>query len=86
MDLASTTHEKICSSCGHLKSSTSFYKKERGLYGLDSKCKDCVLLCKSKNYQRLKQAKKGIINLIDSPSGQVPEHAVALMLKHLGVR
>ncbi len=79
-------YEKSCSFCGILKPTSSFYEKKRGLYGVDSKCKQCVLISKSKRYQRLKRAKKGTIDLIDSHSEEIPENAIALMLKHLGVR
>lgn len=77
---------KSCSHCGVRRNIDSFYKKKKGYLGVDSKCKQCVLRSKQKQYKKMKRAKKGIIEISVDPEESLPHQSIVLMLKYLGVQ
>lgn len=48
----------ICTKCGLAKNEHSFYKNVKKQNGLESNCKECVLMRKAKKYQVLSKANK----------------------------
>lgn len=77
---------KKCSKCGLPKSLDLFYPKKRGLYGVDSKCKQCVLQTKQEQYKRLKRAKKRVVEITEESEPNLSSESISLMLKYIGVQ
>jgi hypothetical protein len=46
--------KKVCAECNEAKTFTSFYKDDKGKYGLKSKCKDCIHKYKRENRKKKK--------------------------------
>jgi hypothetical protein len=74
---------KKCLLCNSDKAIDFFYKKSNGLYGVDSKCKQCVLNLKKKYYKKRLRAKSGQIELIDDYDLRLSEEVVSLFVKYL---
>lgn len=75
---------KQCTACKEVKSLEGFYKKSSGTYGLDSKCKKCVLKLKHKQYLFKLKAKSGEVILIEDEENLIPDKAILIFLKMQG--
>ena len=77
---------KKCSKCGLPKSLDLFYPKKKGLYGVDSRCKECVLLSKKLRYEKSKRKERGVVEIDDQDFFDLRIETIAIMRKHLELR
>lgn len=75
-------NEKLCVICKQNKTISSFYKKDRGYLGVDSKCKSCALIFKKRHYKKSKRLRAGIIELIDDDT-MISNDAILLLIQNL---
>lgn len=73
--------QKQCTVCNEVKDLSGFYIKSKGAYGVDSKCKQCVLKLKQKYYAFKLKAKSGEITLMENEPITISQKAVMLFLK-----